>query len=302
MRRFLAALSIALVVLPATAGAAGDVAAPGGDNYINPVGLSDFDHPLPLPADMDFSADTTKYTLQADMFKPPSSGGPPEPHKCGSSAYSKTIWSAFYADRAGSMRITASGVFDPVVGLVPFGNPNTDIAPRLDEGVCIDQSRGHDEVLTLSLQAKRWYAVQVGGTGKPAGGPVKVQFHFTPAAEQTETLRMRLDLVRASAAPGGARFAKLALVQKQQNGKPVGPSPRGATASVHCVRGCKSRTFTFLGSALRIRYLEHRVLVPGTKFALRVTRQSPPARGPQWTVSVDRRRKIHVSPPKYVSG
>jgi hypothetical protein len=201
------------------------------------------------------------------------------------------------------MTVSASGDFDAVIGFLPFGDPNTDPAPHIDEGVCIDASAKHVEQLSAKVDAGHWYAAQVGGTGKPAGGNVELHFHFAPAGERppAKTLRMSL-LARAKAASGGARLTKLLVARQKKDGKLAGPSPRGATVAIRCVRGCRSKTLKLTGNALRVRYLENKVLPPGTKLVVRVTRQDPLARGPQWTLTVDRTRKLHVSRARLVGG
>jgi hypothetical protein len=304
IRRAAAVVAIALGAWPSAAAAEqGHVDPPGGDAYTKPVSISSFDMPAPLPTDVEFDADTSTYTLQNDMYDPPASGGPREPRRCGDSTYSKTIWTVFHADRKGVMTIQAAGDFDAVIAFVPFGNPNDDAAPHLDEGVCIDASSTHTEKLRVEVGADHWYAVQVGGTGKPAGGHVALHFHFAPAGEQaTKTLQMALKLVRPRAVSRGVIVRKLIVARRKKNGEPVGPSPRGATVAIRCVRGCRSRTLKLKGNAIRVGYLENKVLRPGTKFVVRVTRRDPLARGPQWTVTVDRNRKIHVSRARLVGG
>jgi hypothetical protein len=292
-------LALAAVAAPAASAADGEVAPPGGDAYMNPVALSDLNDPPPLPTDTGFTADTSQYTLQDDMYRPPRSGGPREPRKCGHTVFSKTIWSAFHADRDGVVTITTTGDFDAVIGFVPFGNPTDDVAPHLDEAVCIDQSAGHQEQMPAKVEAGHWYAVQVGGTGKPAGGHVQVQLHFEPPPE---TMQIALGMVRRSSSAAGTTLRKLLLSRKTRKGAPIGPDPRGAKVEVRCKRGCRSKTFTLTGDAIRLRYLEGRLLRPGTKFVVRVTRRKPRARGPEWTLSVDRRGKLHVSHPRLVGG
>jgi hypothetical protein len=303
IKTILAVAAIAAGACPTAAGAHGQVDPPGGDNYTNPVTISAFDDPQPLPAAFGFDANTSKYTLQDDMYDPPSHGGPREPRRCGDSTYSKTIWTVFHADRNGTMTVLASGDFDAVIAFIPFGNPNSDVTPHIDEGVCIDASSKHDEKLKVEVEADHWYAVQVGGTGKPAGGDVQLRFYFTPAgAQPLNTLRMALKVVGGRSVSGGATLRKLIVARKKSHGRLVGPSPRGATVAVRCKRGCRSKTFKLTGNALRLRYLENKVLARGTKFFVRVTRRDPVARGPEWTVTVDRNRRIHVSRARLVGG
>jgi hypothetical protein len=287
------------VAAPAASAADGEVAPPGGDAYMNPVALSDLADPAPLPADTGFEADTSNYTLQADMYHPPRSGGPKEPRKCGDTTFSKTIWSVFHADRDGVVTIKTSGDFDAVIGFVPFRDPQEDVTPHLDEAVCIDESPSHEEQMPVKVEAGHWYAIQVGGTGKPAGGHVQVRLHFELPPE---TLQMSLGIVRRSSSAAGTTLRKLILARKARKGAPIGPDPRGAKVELRCKRGCRSKTFALEGDAIRIRYLEGRLLRPRTKFVVRVTRRRPRARGPEWTVSVDRHGKLHVSHPRLVGG
>src|SRR3954454_22979416 len=170
----------AAAALPASAAAQAQIQPPDGDNYLQPISLSDFQNPAPFPKDeIGFVADTTGYTTQQDMFAPPQSGGPQEPTNCGS-PYANTIWSVFYADRYGVMRISSAGPFDGVIGFVPFGSPTQDPTPDIGNGVCIDRLSGFEEELQAFVKPKHWYAVQVGGTGNPAGGKVQVKFDLQP--------------------------------------------------------------------------------------------------------------------------
>lgn len=303
IKKLLAVAAMAAAVWPAAASAQGQVDPPGGDDYTTPVTISAFDDPQPLPAAFGFDANTSKYTLQDDMFDPPGHGGPREPRRCGDSTYSKTIWTVFHADRKGAMTVSASGGFDAVIAFIPFGNPKNDGAPHLEDGVCIDASPTHDEELKVEVEADHWYAVQVGGTGKPAGGDLALRFRFTPAGQQpVKTLRMALQVVGGHSVSGGAKLSKLILARQKSHGKLLGPSPRGASVAVRCKRGCRSKSFKLKGNALRFRYLENKLLPAGTKFVVRVTRRNPLARGQQWTVSVGRTGRIHVSRPKIIDG
>lgn len=100
----------------------------------------------------------------------------------------------------------------------------------------------------------------------------------------------------------GTPLDRLEVERKTKNGRPAGPSPRGAQIVVHCKRGCASRILKMSGNTARIRYLEGRPLRRGTGFTVRVTRGRPRALGPQWTVRLNSRGLFVVSKPKYVSG
>src|SRR3954469_9737034 len=237
LKRALAIALTAAAALPASAGAQAQIPPPQGDNYLGPIALSDFDNPGKFPSqEIGFVADTSSYTTQQDMFAPPASGGPAEPTNCGS-PYANTIWSVFYADRYGVMRISTAGPVDSVIGFVPFKSPNWDPTPNIDAGVCIDRLSGFEEELQAFVKPKQWYAVQVGGTGSPAGGQVQVKFDF----QKPPTVDADAVLTWKSNAAGKVTAVKLVI-----------SAPKGSKVSVKCTKhGCKApRAFTVKKTAV----------------------------------------------------
>lgn len=222
-KRALTLLVAAAVVLPASAAAQAPIPPPEGDNYLGPIALSDFSSPGKFPStEIGFTADTTNYTVQADMFNPPSSGGPQEPTNCGS-PYGNTIWSVFYADRYGVMKISTAGPFDSVIGFVPFNNPNTNPTPDISNGICIDRLSGFEEELSAFVRPRHWYAVQVGGTGAVLGGQLQVKFDYQnpPPIDGDAVLTWRTNGTTA-------KITKLVV-----------SAPKGATVAVSCTHnGC----------------------------------------------------------------
>jgi hypothetical protein len=180
-KRLLTCAVVALsAAFPAAAGAQTPIAPPQGDNYLGPVALSDFDSPGRFPSqEIGFIADTANYTVQPDLFAPPSSGGPPEPTGCGQASYGNTIWAVFYSDRYGVMDISTAGPFDSVIGVIPFDSPSSP-DPDIANGACYDRLAGFSEEATGLVSPRQWYAVQVGGTGTPQGGQVQVKFKLGP--------------------------------------------------------------------------------------------------------------------------
>lgn len=230
-KRALALALTAAAALPASAAAQEQISPPAGDNYLGPVALSDFDSPQPFPKnEIGFVADTSAYTVQADMFNPPASGGPAEPTNC-TSIYGNTIWSVFYADRFGVMKISTAGPFDSVIGFVPFKSPTGDPTPDIGNGVCIDRLSGFEEELQAFVSPKHWYAVQVGGTGTPQGGAVQVKFDYQPPP------KLDADAVLTWKKPPGGKVKVVKLVVS---------APTGAKVSISCTKhGCKApRAFT----------------------------------------------------------
>jgi hypothetical protein len=229
-----------------------------GDSYLNAFRLNPGtdDKPQPLPAaGAPFSADTTTYGLQADIFNPPRSGGPAEPNTCARTPYGRTAWAWLYTKRWAQAEVSANGSFDSVLVVMPFASPNT---PRLSVrgGVCVNRLNGQQEDFGADqpILAPGWYAIQVGGVAD-AGGQITVTtvLHEPPRVSAQ---------ARASAKPrpGGA-----AAVDLRVN------APKGAKLAFACVRRKCSlpgeRTITRTG--LR-RYLGGAVIPNGARLVLRV--------------------------------
>jgi hypothetical protein len=190
--RKLALLAVVAAAFPAATAAADDqVAPPTADAYLQPVFLNN-GKGLVAGDQLSFSADTTSYTTQSNLYDPkfdaggnPVKGpaGPAEPTSCGVAKYGKTIWTAFHASRYGVADITATSTsFDEVLRVIPFENPSTNPAPDLP-GSCFDDSAGFTQTASGIVTPGEWYAVQVGGTLKkksPAGGPVQIEIALDP--------------------------------------------------------------------------------------------------------------------------
>jgi hypothetical protein len=183
MKRLLACAVVALAgAFPAAASAQVRIDPPGGDNYLEPIFVSDPEAPGRFPGQpIGFIVDTSTYTVQQDMYNPPGDRpGPVEPTQCGNAVYGNTAWAFFRSDRWGLMEITTSGSFDTVIGIIPFNNPLRDAAPQIDNGACYDGLSGFAEEAVGLVSPRQWYALQVGGTGTPQGGQVQVTFDLGP--------------------------------------------------------------------------------------------------------------------------
>ncbi|MEA2409901.1 MAG: hypothetical protein QOC77_462 [Thermoleophilaceae bacterium] len=227
-RALVIALSAA-AALPASAAAQAQITPTDGDNYLQPLALSDFQNPAPFPRqEIAWVADTTNYTVQSDMFNPPGSGGPAEPHNCGSD-YGKTIWSVLHIDHMGTLEITTSAQFDSVIGFVPFNSPSNP-APDIANGVCIDRLAGLDEQLKVNVAANHWYAVQVGGTGSTQGGQVQTKFLFKPTnPPKPKPVKGQGFLFY--------KFPPLRITQMYATSV-----AKGSTIRVHCSKSCGNKT------------------------------------------------------------
>jgi hypothetical protein len=213
-----------MALAPAAASADEQVAPPKADAYLQPVFVNN-GNGLVAGNDMSFSADTTDYTTQKNLYDPkfdaggnPVKGpaGPAEPTSCGSARYGKTIWTAFHASRYGVADITAtSTTFDEVIRVIPFENPSTNPAPDLP-GSCFDDSAGFTQTASGIVTPGQWYAVQVGGTLKkksPAGGPVQIRIALDPppAVDGDAVLRYSHGRVTSLKVVGVAKGSKVTL-------------------------------------------------------------------------------------------
>jgi hypothetical protein len=240
LKRVLAIALVALAALPAAAAAQEPIPPPGADNYLMPYFFND--ESAPFPGDpLGFTADTTGYTEQADMFAPPASGGPGEPTQCGTTLYGNTVWSVFHSSRWGLMRINTAGPFDAVIGVIPFDSPDNPV-PDFETAFCVDGLSGFEEEVKFRgepydgfiVVPNQWYAVQVGGTtatGTQEGGPVQVKLDFNPPP------RLSGDVVLSWTSDGRVAKVKSFVVS----------APKGSKVSVKCSNnGCggNPRSFT----------------------------------------------------------
>src|SRR3954470_4263395 len=225
---------VAAAALPATAAADEQVAAPKADAYLQPVFLNN-GNGLVAGDQLSFSADTTSYTKQKSLYDPtfdpngnPVKGpaGPAEPTSCGSTAYGRTIWTAFHASRYGVADISATSTsFDPVIRVIQFENPSTNPAPELP-GSCFDDSAGFAQTASGIVTPGQWYAVQVGGTLKkksPAGGPVQLKVALDPApqVDGDAVLRYSGGKVSSLKVVGVAKGSRVTLTCSQRACKSV---------------------------------------------------------------------------------
>ena len=256
----LACIAVALCA-PGPAYAQGDAQ---GDSYLNAFRLNGGTDAKPqsLPAaGASFTADTTAFGLQTDIFNPPRTGGTAEPNSSDDptgrpTPYGRTAWGWLHTRRWVQADIKAAGAFDPVLAVMPFTSPTR---PRLNVrgGVCVSRLTTTEEDFgdDRPILAPGWYAIQVGGAGD-AGGQVTV------SAILREPPRVTAQ-VRASA----RRRAGAASVDVRVN------APRGAKLEWNCARAkCRlPRDRVVTRSGLR-RYLNDQVVRNGTRLELRVTR------------------------------
>jgi hypothetical protein len=221
--------------------------------------------------------DVTDATLQADLFAPPTAGGPPEPSACRDTQLGHTVWYRFFPDVDGHIRIQSVG-FDTTIALVPFAS----VQSPLPQGYnCANQRDDTIENLTARVDGGGAYAVQVGGTGSGAGS-LQVNFTFVPDRDDdgfndsVDRCPRRPGTVngcppRISAttpyhyddAPGGEKFTFL----------DVRGAPAGARVDVRCSRGCPHVRLTVKRRITHIKAFSGRVMPPGARIEVRVTKR-----------------------------
>jgi hypothetical protein len=259
MRRTIACFAL-LLALPAPAQAQSDAQ---GDSYLNAFRLNGGTDakPEPLPAaGASFTADTTAFGHQPDIFNPPRTGGSAEPNSCADpmgrpTPYGRTAWGWVHTRRWTQADIKAAGAFDSVLAVMPFTSPTR---PRLNVrgGICVSRLTTMEEDFgeDRPILAPGWYAIQVGGVNE-AGGQVTV------SAVLREPPRVTAQ-VRASA----RRRAGAASVDVRVN------APRGAKLEWNCVRGkCRLPRDRVVTRAGLRRYLNDQVVPNAARLELRVT-------------------------------
>jgi hypothetical protein len=229
----LAVLLLVAAAFPATAAA---IVPPDSDDYLDSLILNDEQHPLKYNEGRFFTADTTTYTIQEDMYEAHGTGnkgGPAEPNICTNShgvrsEYGHTVWAAFYANRWGRMTIGASsGTFDEVIGIIPFRSLQN-AAPDIGHGACYDEKRGFTESASGIVTPGQWYAVQVGGT-PPSGGPMQITYKLRKPA-RVGSSNTRANLVWLT---GPLRVKQLYITNV----------PRGARLKLSCTKhACRKKT------------------------------------------------------------
>ena len=245
IKRALALALIVLAALPAAAFAQEAIPPPGADNFLQPYFFNDFTakgQPKPLGYDpLGFTADTTSYTVQSDMYNPPVQGGPAEPTSCGNTNFGNTIWSVFHSDRWGLMTVETAGNFDSVIAVVPFDSPDNPV-PDFDNAFCFDGLTGFQEKVKfvgapysgIIIVPKQWYAIQVSGTsqtGTAQGGQLQVKI------DQNHSPELDGDVILSWAGRNGqAKITKLIV-----------SAPKGSKVAVTCTHhGCGKNPKAFI--------------------------------------------------------
>jgi hypothetical protein len=171
VRSALAVALLALCALPASGWAQ---APPVNDHYLESLRLNDPGTRLERRDTLRDLRNTTNATVQADVFSPPQSGGPPETTGCKGTSFGKTVWYDMYPDVNGLVRLRASG-YDTVFAVVPFNRRTS--RPSFGEALCSNASSSTNEEFLVQVRRGDSYSIQIGGVND-AGGALEFLFDF----------------------------------------------------------------------------------------------------------------------------
>jgi hypothetical protein len=274
----LGAAAAALAVTCASVAVAQTPGAPENDNYLQSLRLNDPGDRLERTDTLRDVRDTTNATTQADVFAPPSSGGPAEPTDCEGAQLGKTVWYDFYPDVRGLTRIRASG-FDTTIAVVPFNR--TSGVPDFSRRLCFNSSNSTTEEALIEVREGGSYTIQLGGVNG-AGGSLEFLFDFLADVDGDGVLddndrcrtlagstksgcppRLRADSVlRAQPTTTGIKVLALSVT-----------APRRARVAVSCTRGACPAEVKKAHSTVKFRRVRGRSLPAGSKLVIRVTKR-----------------------------
>jgi hypothetical protein len=222
--------AMALATMPASAAAPEP---PINDNYLDSLNFNNPGTPLNRVDTLRDMRNTTSATVQADIFNPPQSGGPPELTGCNGVSEGKTIWYDFFPNLNGLVRIRTSAAFGTVMAVMPY-NTKT-LLPENAQRVCAVNEAAKAGELFDDVQAGKAYTVQIGGVNS-AGGELEVLFDYLV---QLKHLQAEATLT-AQPLTTGVQVVNLSV-----------SAPKNARVEVRCSRGCSRQTKTAGFSGLR---------------------------------------------------
>jgi hypothetical protein len=281
----------AVLVLAAAAGPQSAFAAPPDNNqYLAATALNAPGSEMPRDTVSSPVTDTSEATLQADLFSPPSAGGPPEPTACGASPLDRTVWYRFFPDVDGRMKLQAVG-FDTTLALVPFTSVRS---PQPQGYTCANLRDDTIETLEEPVEAGAGYAVQAGGAAG-AAGILQVSFTFLPDRDGDRVTDDHDHCPRHRGTADGCPPKIVATVAHKYGRVAAGVrfrylrvrgAPRGARITVRCSRGCRRQRLTARSRVTHLRSFRGRLIPDGTSIEVRITRRGHIGAYRKLTVSV----------------
>jgi hypothetical protein len=223
----LAALTLALASLSAAV-ATGETAnqPPINDNYLASLNINQPGTPLNRVDTLNDVRNTSEATVQADIFRPPTQGGPAEVTGCNGVSEGKTIWYDFYPDANGLVRIRTSAEFATVAAVMPY-DPKS-LLPDIGARKCAVNQLSQAQELFYEVKAGGSYTVQIGGVNE-AGGPVEFLFDYLV---KPQVIHAEATLT-AHPLASGVQIVNLSV-----------SAPKGAHVLVRCTHGCATEAKT----------------------------------------------------------
>ncbi len=199
---------------------------PINDAYLRSLNLNRPGTPLNDTQELIDRRDITGATVQSDIFKPPSHGGPHEFTGCNGTSEGHTIWYDFYPQSNGVVQIQTSAGFDTVLAVMPFGKKS--LLPVNSERQCTVNRTTHSRQLLVDVRAGTDYTIQLGGAGDQAG---KLEFLFNYVVSLAH-LQPQTTLTALPTATG-VQLVNLVVTTNVK-----------AKVTVKCTTGCTSETRT----------------------------------------------------------
>ena len=272
-----ATVVVALLLAVPMAVEAAPPGAPVNDDYLESLQLNAPRSKLDRRNTLRDVRDTSKASVQSDVFAPPGGGGPTEPTTCGRFSYGKTVWYDFHPDVSGIARIRANG-FDTAISVTPFNAQSA--RPAFASRRCINDSSSTTEELLARVSKGRAYTIQIGGVGD-AGGNLEFLFDFLADTDGDGVLDDvdKCDRLRGPAGEAGCPRRLRASVTLRARPTASGiqliglrvNATRGSRVSVRC-SGCRPQVKR--ARTVGFGRLSGKRLRAGTSLVIRVTRRN----------------------------
>jgi hypothetical protein len=250
---------------------------PVNDNYLQSLRLNDPGTRLERRDTLRDVRDTTRATVQSDVFSPPQSGGPAELTTCNGVGYGKTVWYDFYPDVNGLARLRASG-YDTVLAVVPFNRKTA--VPSFGSALCSNVSASTTEEYLVQVRRGGSYSIQIGGVSD-AGGSLEFLFDFLADTDGDGVLDTvdRCDKLDGPAGNNGCPRRQHVNTTLRALPTATGieidgltvTARRGSRVVVTCSRGCRKQSKR-AHSKVSFPALRGTMLPAGARLDIRVTR------------------------------
>jgi hypothetical protein len=251
-------------------------APPENDDYLAATAFNGPGSEMPRDMVTSLPVETSGATLQDDLLRPPSFGGPPEPNACSDIPLDRTIWFRFFPDVDGQVRLQAVG-FDATLALLPF----VSVSAPLPQGYsCANLRDDTIETLTQRVDDGTGYAVQAGGAAG-AAGVLQVSLTFLPDRDGDGVTDEEDRCPRTPGTANGCPPKIVLGITYKYDGAASGATfrylwmrvaPRGSLIDLRCSRGCRHQRLKVRSRIIRVKSFRGRFLPTGAEIEIRVTK------------------------------